>query len=160
MEQPENTNQPTNIAAEQPGANAITAQTSATGQQNAKYQKPLTKEQAIKAAILGIFFGSFGIHDFMMRKPLLGIIHIVLSISGLGAMTVLIPIMIFDAFKCGTGTIAECPGLGIGMTDEQMEAIIIVPFYISIIMAIIEVIILFATASKYPSKKSINTQQQ
>ena len=104
---------------------------------------------------MGLFFGWTGVHDFLTRKVALGVTHIVLMVFGIFSIPTLFIMEFFDAFRCGTGTM--CPsGTNWGIL---WLAFVVAPPVISCVMGLIESIILFATASKYPSQYTAMKQE-
>lgn len=98
------------------------------------------RKRVMTAGLLGIFFGSFGVHNFIMKQPVRGVLHILLSF--LPFLPILL--LIIDIFT--SGGISNNINYDFAPKDEFLW---MSPCYISWLWGLIEGIILLATNSKY-----------
>ena len=98
------------------------------------------RRRVIIAGILGLFAGSLGVHNFIMKQPVRGVLHILLSF--LPFLPILM--LIIDIFT--SGGISNNINYDFAPKDEFLW---MSPCYISWLWGVIEGIILLATNSKY-----------
>ena len=104
-----------------------------------KYSR-FSRRKVIVAGILGLFAGSIGVHNFVMKQPVRGVLHILLSF--LPFLPILL--LIIDIFT--SGGISNNINYDFAPKDEFLW---MAPCYISGLWGLIEGIILLATSSKY-----------
>ena len=104
-----------------------------------KYSR-FSRRKVIVAGILGLFAGSIGVHNFVMKQPVRGVLHILLSF--LPFLPVLL--LIIDIFT--SGAISDNISYDFAPKDEFLW---LAPCYISGLWGFIESIILLVTNSKY-----------
>lgn len=107
-----------------------------------KYSR-LSKKRVRTAGILGIIVGSFGVHNFIMKQPVRGILHILLFFLPL------LPVLLLFIDILTSGGVSDL-GIGLEPTSEFMWML---PSYASWLWGLIEGIILLATSSKYHGDK-------
>lgn len=98
------------------------------------------RKRVMTAGLLGIFFGSCGVHNFIIKQPVRGVLHILLSF--LPFLPILL--LIIDIFT--SGGISNNINYDFAPKDEFLW---MAPCYISGLWGLIEGIILLATSSKY-----------
>lgn len=121
-------------------------------------KKPLFRETVILAGVLGLFFGGFGVHNFMIHRTKRGIIQAVITVSLFGLAMTLFVIMFFDSFKCGTGSIGSCEKLNL-----PFDALLAICSYAVGGMfgwGAIESLIILIKANQYPLKTTPNPGQE
>lgn len=104
-----------------------------------KYSR-FSRRKVIVAGILGLFAGSIGVHNFVMKQPVRGVLHILLSF--LPFLPVLL--LFIDIFT--SGAISDNISFDFAPKDEFLW---LAPCYISGLWGFIESIILLVTNSKY-----------
>ena len=104
-----------------------------------KYSR-FSRRKVIVAGILGLFAGSIGVHNFVMKQPVRGVLHILLSF--LPFLPVLL--LFIDIFT--SGAISNNISFDYAPKDEFLW---LAPCYISGLWGFIESIILLVTNSKY-----------
>ena len=104
-----------------------------------KYSR-VSRRKVIVAGILGLFAGSIGVHNFVMKQPVRGVLHILLSF--LPFLPVLL--LFIDIFT--SGAISNNISFDYAPKDEFLW---LAPCYISGLWGFIESIILLVTNSKY-----------
>ena len=105
-----------------------------------KYSR-FARKRVVTSGILGITLGCFGVHNFMMKQPVRGVLHILLFFSPILSVIFLF----FDIIS--SGGFSDAIG-GFNYIPNE-EAIWMSPCYISWFWGLIEGIILLATSSKY-----------
>ena len=109
-----------------------------------KYNR-FNRKRVIISGLLGIFFGSFGIHNFIMKQPVRGVLHIFLFFLPL------LPILLLFVDILSSGAVSSNLGIDYEPTNETLWML---PCYISWIWGLIEGIVLLATSSKYHGGKN------
>ena len=104
-----------------------------------KYSR-FSRRKVIVAGILGLFAGSIGVHNFVMKQPVRGVLHILLSF--LPFLPVLL--LFIDIFT--SGAISNNISFDYAPKDEFLW---LAPCYISGLWGFIESIILLVTNSNY-----------
>lgn len=98
------------------------------------------RRRVITAGILGLFAGSLGVHNFIMKQPVRGVLHILLSVLPF------LPIILLFIDIITSGAISNNINYDYAPKDEFLW---MSPCYISWLWGVIEGIILLATNSKY-----------
>lgn len=108
-----------------------------------KYSR-FSRKRVVTSGLLGIFLGYFGVHNFIMKQPVRGVIHILLFFLPVLSIVLLF----FDIIS--SGGISDNLGINYAPDNENLWML---PCYISWIWGVIEGIILLATSSKYHGNK-------
>ena len=98
------------------------------------------RRRVITAGILGLFTGSLGVHNFIMKQPVRGVLHILLSVLPF------LPIILLFIDIITSGAISNNINFDYAPKDEFLW---MSPCYISWLWGVVEGIILLATNSKY-----------
>ena len=98
------------------------------------------RRRVITAGILGLFAGSLGVHNFIMKQPVRGVLHILLSFLPF------LPVLLLFIDIITSGAISNNINYDYAPKDEFLW---MSPCYISWLWGVIEGIILLATNSKY-----------
>lgn len=104
-----------------------------------------SREWVIASGVLGIFFGYLGVHNFLMKQPVRGVLHILLIIVPF------LPIALLFIDILSSGGISD---LGIDFMPPTSDLTVwMSPGYFSWLWGVIEGIVLLATSRKYSSGK-------
>jgi hypothetical protein len=119
------------------------------------HKKPVTRNRAILAGLLGIPFGWIGIHNFLMRRKKRAFAHFTFSSIGFG--------MFFLPVCYGVAVIYQCRHtkecIDISSYDDTLNAIVItgiILFAISVLWGAIEGIILLINRNRFPVSTDAN----
>ena len=104
-----------------------------------KYNR-FSRKRVITSGLLGLFLGYFGVHNFVMKQPVRGVLHILLFFLPL------LPVLLLFVDILGSGIVSDTLNINYAPTDEFLW---MSPCYISWIWGVIEGIILLVTSSKY-----------
>ena len=104
-----------------------------------KYSR-FARKRVVISGILGIVVGCFGVHNFVMKQPVRGVLHILMFF--LPILSVIF--LFFDIISSG----GFSDTIGFNYIPDN-ETLWMSPCYISWIWGLIEGIILLATSSKY-----------
>ena len=103
-----------------------------------KYSR-IGRKRVIVSGIMGILFGCFGVHNFIMEQPVRGILHNLLFFLPI------LPVLLLFVDILSSGFINNL-GINYVPTDETVWML---PMTISWLWGLIDGIILLATSSKY-----------
>ncbi len=104
-----------------------------------------SRERVIASGVLGIFFGYLGVHNFLMKQPVRGVLHILLIIVPF------LPIALLFIDILSSGGISD---LGIDFMPPTSDLTVwMSPGYFSWLWGVIEGIVLLATSRKYSGGK-------
>ena len=134
--------QPAQPSYQQPVQQAPAA-ASAAPEKKDKYSR-FGRKRVVTAGILGIICGCSGVHNFIMKQPVRGVLHILLFF--LPFLPILL--LLIDIF--GNGAISNNFNFNYAPANETLW---MAPSYISWLWGFIEGIILLVTSSKYHGGK-------